>query len=91
MNNSCRGEEREEGEKGVQEESAGMVCRGSVRSALAPKANSTVVDLTELKTRPKENCKTCTAIAKKVAAAMELGRQVTSLRREITRPGQSFF
>ena len=73
----------------MQEESASLI-GGSLKSALAPKANSTVKDLTMLKTGLKEDCKACTPIAKKVAAAMELGRQATSLRREITRPRQSF-
>ena len=96
VNNSMqgRGERREERERereeSVQEESASLV-GGSLLSALAPEANSTVADLTKQKTRHQEDCKARTAIAKKVAAAMVLGRQVTSLRREITRLGQSLF
>ena len=46
---SCRGEERGEGEEGVQEETTGLV-RGRLPSALAPKAHSTVLDLRRLKT-----------------------------------------
>ena len=90
MSNSCSGEEGGEREESVQEKSASLI-GDSLKSALAPKANSTMKDLTRLKTSLKEDCKACTPIAKKVAAAVKLGSQVTSLRREITRPGRSFF
>ena len=83
VSNSCRGEERGEGEEGVQEETTGLV-RGRLLSALAPKANSTVVDHRRLETRHQKYRKTRTAIAVYVSAAVELGRQGASLRREIT-------
>ena len=50
-----------------------------------------VIDLTELKTRHQKYRKTCTAIAMRVAAAIELGRQDTSLSGEIARPRQRLF
>ena len=46
---TCSGEDKGEGEEGVQEETTGLV-RGCLLSATAPKANSTVVDLRRLKT-----------------------------------------
>ena len=85
VSNSCRGEERGEGEESVQEESATLV-GGSLLSAQAPKTNSTVVNLIGLKTGHQKYHKTRTEIAIPVAATVELGRQGTGLRREITRP-----
>ena len=88
---SCSGEESREGEgeEGVQEETTGLV-RGRLLSSLAPKANSTVVDHRRLKTRLQKYRWTRTAIAMYVATAIELGSQGTNLRREFTRPWQSF-
>ena len=73
----------------MQEETTGLV-RGHLLSALAPKDNSTVVDLRRLKTGLHKYRKTRTGIAMPVAATAELGRQGTGLCRGITRQGLGF-